>query len=272
MLFLTMMIKTSFALAVCNDGSISYSSGRGTCSWHGGIAYYTTQEQLNRRSFDARVKNHVHEIFKLTLEYDKEQESCWHDVYMKSYDSDQYKDCIKDTENITSKRKKLEEEVCAISQSYFDFRTDHSQDIYHEMLHNVKKNNLAYQARSYQSSIDSLLEPQDYSIAGMGYSYIEGTIVFLSGEMAHEYTFHAVNDYVKSDLKKAKYFVAYFLGEIDLGENMEHNIDGVGPLNYAVPAYKITYMLDEQIKHETIVITKDSYYETYKGCFHYKDL
>lgn len=26
--------------AVCNDGSRSYSTGRGTCSWHGGVAYW----------------------------------------------------------------------------------------------------------------------------------------------------------------------------------------------------------------------------------------
>jgi len=273
MILLTILTKASFALAVCRDGTISYSSGRGTCSWHGGIAYYTTQEELNRRSFDARVKNHTHEILKLMLEYKKEQESCWDNVYMTSYNSDQYYDCIEDIAHIANKRKKLEEEVCDISQSYFDFRTDHSQHIYREMLSNVRKNNLAYQSKLYQSSIDSLnLEPQEYAIAGMGYSYIEGTIVFLLGEIAHEYTFHPVNDYVKSDLKKAKYFVAYFLGEVDLGENMEHDIDGVGTLSYAVPAYKLTYMIDEQIKHETIIITKNSYYETYKGCFHYKDL
>lgn len=26
-------------VTTCNDGSCSYSTGRGTCSWHGGIAY-----------------------------------------------------------------------------------------------------------------------------------------------------------------------------------------------------------------------------------------
>lgn len=26
--------------AICNDGTRSYSTGRGTCSWHGGIDYY----------------------------------------------------------------------------------------------------------------------------------------------------------------------------------------------------------------------------------------
>lgn len=26
--------------AICNDGWRSYSTGRGTCSWHGGVAYY----------------------------------------------------------------------------------------------------------------------------------------------------------------------------------------------------------------------------------------
>jgi len=67
MILLTILTKASFALAVCRDGTISYSSGRGTCSWHGGIAYYTTQEELNRRSFDNRVKNHTHEILKLLL-------------------------------------------------------------------------------------------------------------------------------------------------------------------------------------------------------------
>lgn len=26
--------------AICNDGSRSYSTGRGTCSWHGGVDHY----------------------------------------------------------------------------------------------------------------------------------------------------------------------------------------------------------------------------------------
>jgi hypothetical protein len=28
------------AVTTCNDGSCSYSTGRGTCSWHDGVAYY----------------------------------------------------------------------------------------------------------------------------------------------------------------------------------------------------------------------------------------
>lgn len=28
--------------AVCEDGSYSYSSGSGTCSWHGGVDYWVT--------------------------------------------------------------------------------------------------------------------------------------------------------------------------------------------------------------------------------------
>jgi hypothetical protein len=31
---------TSCAVTTCNDGTCSYSTGRGTCSWHGGVAYY----------------------------------------------------------------------------------------------------------------------------------------------------------------------------------------------------------------------------------------
>ena len=27
--------------AICNDGTGSYSTGRGTCSWHDGVNYYT---------------------------------------------------------------------------------------------------------------------------------------------------------------------------------------------------------------------------------------
>lgn len=27
--------------AICNDGSGSFSTGRGTCSWHGGVDHYT---------------------------------------------------------------------------------------------------------------------------------------------------------------------------------------------------------------------------------------
>ena len=36
------LLLTSLAWgdAVCNDGSYSYSSGSGTCSWHGGVAYW----------------------------------------------------------------------------------------------------------------------------------------------------------------------------------------------------------------------------------------
>ena len=29
--------------AICNDGTISYSTGRGTCSHHGGVNYWTTE-------------------------------------------------------------------------------------------------------------------------------------------------------------------------------------------------------------------------------------
>jgi hypothetical protein len=31
---------------ICNDGSISESSGSGTCSWHGGIAGYSTNDLI----------------------------------------------------------------------------------------------------------------------------------------------------------------------------------------------------------------------------------
>lgn len=30
---------TGYAV-ICNDGTGSYSTGRGTCSWHGGVSYY----------------------------------------------------------------------------------------------------------------------------------------------------------------------------------------------------------------------------------------
>ena len=32
--------KRKFNGAVCRDGWISHSQGRGTCSWHGGVSYY----------------------------------------------------------------------------------------------------------------------------------------------------------------------------------------------------------------------------------------
>ncbi len=35
--FVTALAGTA-AATVCSDGSYSYSSGRGTCSWHGGIS------------------------------------------------------------------------------------------------------------------------------------------------------------------------------------------------------------------------------------------
>lgn len=43
--------KYKFSGAICNDGWISHSQGRGTCSYHGGVAYYfdegTSRKSLN---------------------------------------------------------------------------------------------------------------------------------------------------------------------------------------------------------------------------------
>lgn len=32
--------EDSYGGAICNDGTRSYSTGRGTCSWHGGVDYW----------------------------------------------------------------------------------------------------------------------------------------------------------------------------------------------------------------------------------------
>lgn len=33
--------------AICNDGHRSYSTGRGTCSWHGGIRYTIDTNEIS---------------------------------------------------------------------------------------------------------------------------------------------------------------------------------------------------------------------------------
>ena len=33
--------------AICNDGHRSYSTGRGTCSWHGGVSHYINNEEIS---------------------------------------------------------------------------------------------------------------------------------------------------------------------------------------------------------------------------------
>jgi hypothetical protein len=33
--------------AVCNDGSTSHSTGRGTCSWHGGVDHYIDTSEIS---------------------------------------------------------------------------------------------------------------------------------------------------------------------------------------------------------------------------------
>lgn len=33
--------------AICNDGSRSYSTGRGTCSWHGGVDHYIDTKEIS---------------------------------------------------------------------------------------------------------------------------------------------------------------------------------------------------------------------------------
>jgi len=33
--------------AICNDGSRSYSTGRGTCSWHGGVDHYIDTDDVS---------------------------------------------------------------------------------------------------------------------------------------------------------------------------------------------------------------------------------
>jgi hypothetical protein len=33
--------------AICNDGTRSYSTGSGTCSWHGGIDHYLDPNEIS---------------------------------------------------------------------------------------------------------------------------------------------------------------------------------------------------------------------------------
>jgi hypothetical protein len=33
--------------AICRDGHRSYSTGRGTCSWHGGVAHYVDTKEIS---------------------------------------------------------------------------------------------------------------------------------------------------------------------------------------------------------------------------------
>jgi len=33
--------------AICNDGHRSYSTGRGTCSWHGGVDHYINTDEID---------------------------------------------------------------------------------------------------------------------------------------------------------------------------------------------------------------------------------
>jgi hypothetical protein len=33
--------------AICNDGHRSYSKGRGTCSWHGGVDHYIDTKEID---------------------------------------------------------------------------------------------------------------------------------------------------------------------------------------------------------------------------------
>lgn len=33
--------------AICNDGHRSYSTGRGTCSWHGGVDHYIDTDEIS---------------------------------------------------------------------------------------------------------------------------------------------------------------------------------------------------------------------------------
>ncbi|MCC5924878.1 MAG: hypothetical protein JJT77_13930 [Crocinitomicaceae bacterium] len=33
--------------AICRDGSRSYSTGRGTCSWHGGVDHYIDPNEID---------------------------------------------------------------------------------------------------------------------------------------------------------------------------------------------------------------------------------
>lgn len=33
--------------AICNDGWRSHSTGRGTCSWHGGVSHYVDTDEIS---------------------------------------------------------------------------------------------------------------------------------------------------------------------------------------------------------------------------------
>lgn len=48
--------KRKFNGAVCNDGSISHSQGRGTCSWHGGVDYYFYEGDYTKTMEECRAE------------------------------------------------------------------------------------------------------------------------------------------------------------------------------------------------------------------------
>jgi len=48
--------KYKFNGSVCNDGHISRSQGRGTCSWHGGVDYKFTKDDYSKTLEECRVE------------------------------------------------------------------------------------------------------------------------------------------------------------------------------------------------------------------------
>lgn len=58
--FLAFLVSSaSYAGSICNDGTYSYSEGRGTCSWHGGVAVsgvYQDQSLTYKKSISAQSK------------------------------------------------------------------------------------------------------------------------------------------------------------------------------------------------------------------------
>jgi len=48
--------KYKFDGAVCNDGWISHSQGRGTCSWHDGVFYYFYKGNYIKTKEECRIE------------------------------------------------------------------------------------------------------------------------------------------------------------------------------------------------------------------------
>jgi len=72
--------KYEFSGAVCNDGWISHSQGRGTCSHHGGIQYYFYEGQYSKTIEEC--KSNAKDI--IESYWEKAKSNSWIDTTMKS--------------------------------------------------------------------------------------------------------------------------------------------------------------------------------------------